>query len=1096
MALGVFQKFIVDDQGNIQQGASVEVRNQSGGLIQIYSDEGGTTPLANPFLTDSTGLARFYCDPQQIRVEATKGALSVLWVDHWVNDSMSAQDAADFPTTSYVDAGDAATLVSANAYTDSEIAALNLGQYATITYVDNQDAATLASANSYTDTQLANYGELGGANNWTSTNEYSIRPTVGGDAVAITTDLDALSDGLELYVNRYIGAGVISGCEITIASPTTIDISAGELHVFDGTNIIDVPFAGVTGLTVPDIATQDLSYVRVDATGSVVFTGTADFGAIDMTAPFIGSVAHQNRTSLTAVSNASRALALYLTQSLNMVNEVLGTRPSEDDDFAFSAFSNNLQLQRASGTALRMGINKANSLSPNRLAASAASPVASFVTAYRDGAGGFTVGTATAVTGDQWDDGSGTLQTVPNNRWTVARLYYSPEASTVTEQTIYHYGQNLYNTLAEAEQSLATEQFDASGVPRGYMQRSYLIFRGGTTDLSGADAQFLTVSKNGAAVGGASGGGITSLQDTYEASTQPQITTDATRGALVVQDGTGNNLNPILQTNNNAGQTAAYIDGFGNFWTVSGLFRSFDSQGVAVDALGVSGDNTEIGISNEAGAKLSFTNNNGTTEIASIANTGKITSTLQSANNNDLLFELIDRFGNTVTTIKGTGETTIKGNTFINSDNASVLVQNSDIDGSVGGPYQASYVVNANGDYDIGLRDENGGSPIFRTLLSWRDATNTITWGEDTAQNKFIGTSFLYDVGVGSGIELNNGTDTRALLWNSAGDNAYLSLVDSANNTGVYLNSGGNSWIDGGLGIGTDAPTAGYKLDTIGSIRAETAPNTTVSGFLADNTLGQANIYHGAGNNWVIDLDDSSDTVKTRIHSNGKSFFNGGNVGIGTDTPNAPLDVNGEVVAQELSLLSSSLVNFAPDQVNGGLNITTSNPTWMYLNGNRVLTTADSVGSTAIAEIRRSTQLAITQSLTSTNVWQTADDSTSGLYQTDYENQPARLNGTAIGRQINFFETITGYFEVSVTFETDATLTEHDFGISYDGITAPLDANTMTYVPSNSFQKKTFSFTTEVQTVPSGTDAMLMFRTVGTGANVSFYRLRIKFIEV
>jgi hypothetical protein len=57
-----WQAMIVDDAGNVQPDAFVEVRREMPGspLVSIYSDRDGAVPLGNPFQSDSEGFAAFH----------------------------------------------------------------------------------------------------------------------------------------------------------------------------------------------------------------------------------------------------------------------------------------------------------------------------------------------------------------------------------------------------------------------------------------------------------------------------------------------------------------------------------------------------------------------------------------------------------------------------------------------------------------------------------------------------------------------------------------------------------------------------------------------------------------------------------------------------------------------------------------------------------------------------------------------------------------------------------------------------------------------------------------------------------------------------
>lgn len=80
MPLAAWQATIVDESGDVQAGASIEVRREStGALAAIYSDRDGNTPLSNPFNADSSGFARFHVSGGAFRITATKGGFSRTW---------------------------------------------------------------------------------------------------------------------------------------------------------------------------------------------------------------------------------------------------------------------------------------------------------------------------------------------------------------------------------------------------------------------------------------------------------------------------------------------------------------------------------------------------------------------------------------------------------------------------------------------------------------------------------------------------------------------------------------------------------------------------------------------------------------------------------------------------------------------------------------------------------------------------------------------------------------------------------------------------------------------------------------------------------
>jgi hypothetical protein len=82
MALPIFQRTVVNSTGDIIPNAQVTVREAgTQTLATIYQDEGGLTPKSNPFLTDSSGLARFYAAPQVVDVAVTAASGAISWID-------------------------------------------------------------------------------------------------------------------------------------------------------------------------------------------------------------------------------------------------------------------------------------------------------------------------------------------------------------------------------------------------------------------------------------------------------------------------------------------------------------------------------------------------------------------------------------------------------------------------------------------------------------------------------------------------------------------------------------------------------------------------------------------------------------------------------------------------------------------------------------------------------------------------------------------------------------------------------------------------------------------------------------------------------
>jgi len=78
--LARFQRTITDDEGNIIQNASVEVRNEmTGNLASLFSDRTGLAAIGNPMAATDEGFAAFYIVGGAYRILATAAGFSREW---------------------------------------------------------------------------------------------------------------------------------------------------------------------------------------------------------------------------------------------------------------------------------------------------------------------------------------------------------------------------------------------------------------------------------------------------------------------------------------------------------------------------------------------------------------------------------------------------------------------------------------------------------------------------------------------------------------------------------------------------------------------------------------------------------------------------------------------------------------------------------------------------------------------------------------------------------------------------------------------------------------------------------------------------------
>lgn len=387
----------------------------------------------------------------------------------------------------------------------------------------------------------------------------------------LTNELAArlISEDEQHVVALIDSTGILDGGEISVNADTTkFDIAAGEGHIVDAftdpTNPVDcqIEWNAFTAIDPDFLLTANASYIGL-IKGSVLPSGHYDATIIQQSTPFtneqerdvisIGIANHVGAT-ISVTTQVSRFIANPFNQLVDLAKSI-GTLNLSGN--VFSAFGSDMTLSKSAGVSYLIGVNYATSKkSPNT---KSNTPLAAplFFGTYRDGVGGWVTESPTASISNFWDDGSGVLQTVAGNRFAIHRIYYSQGGFVVTQ-----YGQAVYTSISNAESAIATEAFDKNPTVDSLPVRSWLIVKGGTTDLSNAaDVKFINAGKFGDAGGGAGGSSSATMQSTYNNSVEPEIKINAINGAVTTQDAdTPTGLNLVEVKNANAVKTLMATD--------------------------------------------------------------------------------------------------------------------------------------------------------------------------------------------------------------------------------------------------------------------------------------------------------------------------------------------------------------------------------------------------------------------------------------------------------------------------------------------------------------------------------------------------------
>jgi hypothetical protein len=361
-----------------------------------------------------------------------------------------------------------------------------------------------------------------------------------------------------LYNNASTGVTRFDGFTINV-DITRFDRGVVEAWFVDNATNPNAPtkvfktFAATTGNTLTNIATQSVTYIAIDINGGLHQSGMPDEPEIQRDWIPLGVIVHSNRTNINAVNNQP-VVALSPNNQLSDLIESIGFFNISGN--VFSPNGANLNINKSAGHVFKQGSNFLNNnKDPHTLALSAL--VAPSNIRYRTQVGTEFANTSTIDTG--FYDLAGVRTAIPGTRWSIQRIYLF-QSNLIRIQ----YGQATYITQADAIQAISTEAFVVEqNILENGLFRGLLIVREATTDLTDTSrALFIEASKFGS-VAGLGSLSTTSLQQAYDNSLTPEITTNSTLGAVSVKRGSAADTDNIIEGQNGAGVVTSSIKGNG-----------------------------------------------------------------------------------------------------------------------------------------------------------------------------------------------------------------------------------------------------------------------------------------------------------------------------------------------------------------------------------------------------------------------------------------------------------------------------------------------------------------------------------------------------
>lgn len=450
------------------------------------------------------------------------------------------------------------------------------------------------------------------------------------------TEFDRLNELGILYSTTKVTGGVGS---VNGGNPALFDLTAGtgKIPDYSGTpatpTITALSWSAFTAQTLTNLATADITYVSISPLGALVQSTTFPTPAEQRTNIFLARINHSNRVSISFIDNIGNNSQSLGNQWCDLV-DALGAFNVSGNTIASNGA--NLTFQKSAGMLFSRYYQQVSTpTNPHVVSIASAAPV---TFAYRTQLGG-TTGNVTDVDPTNYDVG-GVVTLVPGGgaTSTIQRVFLFPSGNVRIQ-----YGQNIYANLADAIAAISTDTFVIASSISGFaVLIGYIVVQKNCVSLAAATARLIPAARFDA---GGGGGSIatTTLQAAYINSVQPQITLNATQGALQIRDASAPLGTELFQVQSNTGATTFF----------------------SVSVAGISGSNFPTAnrvMVTDASSKIGQSSIT-TTEVGFLSGTTGVTGTGSLVRSSGAAVTLFDFDGSTAS---NTSRLTVPKNTYAN----------------------------------------------------------------------------------------------------------------------------------------------------------------------------------------------------------------------------------------------------------------------------------------------------------------------------------------------------------------------------------------------------------------------------------------------